>query len=169
MDLFRSGIQCWTPRCPTWADTTPQISCRCWERFGWSSCRQCRCKSLGHVGTWKIFVFTYRIKPTTSNNYIIQMKWETLLSSFSMCFHHRVIPLGLQSYFWRFVIPNGLIQTRNSMLDPPDAQLGLTRHRSFLAGAGSALVESTADNAGANLWIMFGNSNEWKIFGFWVD
>ena len=40
------------------------------------------------------------------------------------------------------------------MLDPPDAQLGLTRHRSFLAGAGSTLVESTADNAGANLWTM---------------
>ena len=55
------------------------------------------------------------------------------------------------------------------MLDPPDAQLGLTRHRSFLAGAGSTLVESTADNAGANLWIMLGNSNEWKIYGFWVD
>ena len=37
---------------------------------------------------------------------------------------------------------------------PPDAQLGLTRHRRFLAGAGSALVEAAAGNAGASLWVM---------------
>ena len=52
------------------------------------------------------------------------------------------------------------------MLDPQHAQHVLTQHRSLHAGAGSALVESTADNAGATLGIMFGHE---RYLVFWID
>ena len=47
------------------------------------------------------------------------------------------------------------------MLDPQHAQHVLTQHRSLHAGAGSALVESTADNAGATLGISWGMKDIW--------
>ena len=43
--------------CPTRADTTPQLACRCWERFGWIDCRQCRCNPWDQLGHERYLVF----------------------------------------------------------------------------------------------------------------
>ena len=154
---------------------------RCAEKLNWIDSKSRRrgsrpcCLKFGLLWSlWDWLLLLWPGPPLVDDKQSHLQKEQTgqlvqSFSLFSMCFHHRVIPLGRQCYFSRFAISNRFIQTRNSILDPPDAQLGLTRRRSFLAGAGSALVESTADNAGANLWIMLGNSNESKIFGFWVD